>query len=237
MAEDFDSGNPLQRTSQWLNDRHGCLTASRAAAVINRRRDGKPTAAYQALMGILIAERITGEVIGTGTTPAMQWGIEHEAEARDAYEVETGELVDLVGFVPHPEIPWFGASPDGLVGDDGLLEIKCPNTTTHLERIAAGVVPEEYRPQMLVQLLCTGRRWVDFVDYDPRLKGPWKHLKFWTIRFQPTDEELEQAEKLCRQFLAEAQALFEKLQSLTKPAIEAAASQPKFEPFTSKKRS
>lgn len=198
-------GNPLQRTAEWLRDRTGCLTASRFADVMARKRDGSPTKAYYDLIDTLIAERVTGDSIGIGTTAAMQWGIDHEDEARAEYEAQTGSFVDLCGFIPHPTVDWLGASPDGLVGSDGLVEIKCPfSTVVHLRRIAAKVVPEEYRPQMLLQLICTGRKWCDFVDFDPRLiGGPYERLAFWTIRFEPTEEEREKALALAKDFLAE----------------------------------
>lgn len=205
-------GNPLQRTAQWLHDRTGCLTASRFADVLARKRDGKPTKAYFDLIDTIVAERVTGECIGIGDTAALAWGRDHEAEAREKYEAETGCFVDLVGFIPHPSIQWLGASPDGLIGNDGLIEIKCPfSTTVHLRRIRAGVVPPEYVPQMLLQCLCTGRKWVDFVQYDPRLKGEWEHLQLWTIRFTPTDEELASAEKAATEFL---QAVDEEMQAM-----------------------
>lgn len=208
--------NPLQCTAEWLHQRAGCLTASRAAAVLNRsKRTGEPLQAYYDLRDQLIAERITGQSIGVGTTAAMQWGIDHEGDARVAYQVETGEVVDLVGFVLHPTIARLGASPDGLVGTDGLVEIKCPNTTTHLRRIAARIVPHEYRPQMLVQMLCTGRRWCDFVDYDPRLTGAYERYRLWVVRYEPTAEELDDARQKCVDFLKEVedemQALLEKI--------------------------
>lgn len=193
--------NEFQRTYEWFNDRIGCLTASHADAVIPRQKNGKPYKAYEDEMNRIIAERITGTPIGVGTTEAMQWGIDHEDEAKDAYELATGNLVVNTGFILHPSIHYFGASPDGLVGSDGLIEIKCPNTVTHLSRIAAKVVPEEYKPQMLVQLLCTGRRFVDFVDFDPRIGGEYEHLQFWTIRYEPTEEELQEAEQRCVEFL------------------------------------
>lgn len=192
--------NELQGTYEWFNNRIGCLTASHAA-VIPRQKSGKPYKAYDDEMNRIIAERITGLPIGVGTTEAMQWGIDHEDEAKDAYELATGNLVVNTGFILHPTILYFGASPDGLVGDDGLIEIKCPNTVTHLSRIAANVVPEEYKPQMLVQLLCTGRKYVDFVDFDPRIGGEYEHLQFWTIRYEPTAEELKEAEERCVEFL------------------------------------
>lgn len=201
-----DTGNPLQRTGEWLRARCGCLTASRAAAVLNRsKRDGRPLQAYFDLRDQLIAERVTGESIGIAPTAAMQWGIDHEADARAAYEARTSACVDLCGFIPHPSIKWLGASPDGLIDDDGLLEIKCPATTAHLRRIAAGVVPTEYKPQMLVQLLCTGRKWCDFVDYDPRCGGAYERYRLWVIRYQPTQEELEDARQKCVDFLIDVE--------------------------------
>ena len=194
--------SPLQQTAQWFQSRIGCLTASQAYDVLARSKsNGKPLKGYYDLMDKIIAERLTNEAIGVPMTAAMQWGVDHEDEARERYEAETGQFVELVGFIPHPEIKYFGASPDALVGKDGLLEIKCPTTTTHIRRIKAGVVPDEYRAQMLVQLLCTGRKWVDYVDYDPRLKGDFERLQFWSIRFEPTLEELNDAKEKCLEFL------------------------------------
>lgn len=211
----METSNPLQRTAEWFSDRTGCLTASRFAAVLKRKRDGTPTQAYFDLLDTVVAERITGNCIGIGDAPALAWGRDHEDEARERYEVETGEVVDLVGFIPHPEIKWLGASPDGLVDDDGLLEIKCPfSTVVHLKRIRAGVVPPEYVPQMLLQCICTGRKWVDFVDYDPRLIGtPYEHLAFWTVRYTPTEEEKAAAIEAAKTFLADVdQAMKDLLQ-------------------------
>ena len=199
--------SPLQCTKEWFQSRIGCLTASQAKDVLARSKtNGKPLKGYFDLIEKLITERITGEPVSFGLTPAMQWGIDHEDEARARYECETGELVDLVGFVPHPTIAMFGASPDGLIGKDGLLEIKCPTTVTQIRRVKAGVVPEEYKAQMQVQLLCTGRKWVDFVSYDPRVKGEYDRFQFWTIRYEPTAEELNDTERKCAEFLEEVEA-------------------------------
>lgn len=212
MTED-ESTNPYQRSAQWFNDRCGCLTASRAAEVFAvSSYDGKPRKAYYDLIDKILLERITNECESNFTTKAMQWGIDHEGDAREEYEYNTGETVELVGFVHHPEIPWFGASPDGLVGDEGLIEIKCPTTLVHLRRIKAGVVPEEYKPQMLVQCLCTGRKWVDFVDYDPRLYGTeLEPLAYWKIRYTPTKAELEDALNRCKAFLQEVHDSYKEL--------------------------
>ncbi|MDO5532582.1 lambda exonuclease family protein [Sutterella sp.] len=216
-----DNSNPLQRGQQWFSDRCGCLTASRAAAVLQRnKRTGEPLAAYETLIDTIVAERLTGDVVGIGTTPAMQWGIDHEGDAREKYEEETGEFVELTGFIPHPEIPNFGASPDGLVGDEGLLEIKCPSTPVHMRRVMAGEVPPEYIPQMLVQCLCTGRKWVDFVDYDPRIRI--ERFRFFRIRFTPSAGELAEAERHCREFLAEVDRRMAKILAHGLPAKEAA---------------
>ena len=195
-----------QRTAEWFAARVGCLTASRAAAAIERTKAGKPTAKYAAMLDEIIVERLTGEPAEHFETPAMRWGTEHEDEAREAYELATGELVEQTGFVPHPSIEYLGASPDGLIGDDGLLEIKCPNTLTHIQRVRAGVVPDEYKPQMLVQLLCTGRKWVDFVDFDPRIPAQYASKRLLIVRYEPTAEELETASIRCQEFLAEVDA-------------------------------
>ena len=204
--------SPLQQTREWFQSRVGCLTASQAKDVLARSKtNGKPLKGYYDLMEKLITERLTGEPVSFGMTPAMQWGVDHEDEARTRYEDETGELVDLVGFIPHPSIEMFGASPDGFVGEDGLLEIKCPNTVTQIRRVKAGVVPEEYKAQMQVQLLCTGRKWVDFVSYDPRIQGEYERFQFWTIRYEPTEEELKDTERKCVEFLEEVEAEMAKL--------------------------
>lgn len=203
--------NDLQRTPEWYADRCGCLTASAAAPLFAMRKDGKPTVAYYDLLDRLIAERVSGEVQGSYFKAAMQWGIDHEDDARVAYEAATFNDVQLVGFVHHPEVPFLGASPDGLIGHDGLLEIKCPNTTTHLRRIKEGIVPPEYIPQMIVQCLCTGRQWVDYVDFDPRCRGRFEHLAYWSIRFTPTQEQLDDALKRCVDFLVLVEQTLEDL--------------------------
>lgn len=98
-----------------------------------------------------------------------------------------------------------------MIGHDGLLEIKCPNTTTHLRRIKEGIVPPEYIPQMIVQCLCTGRQWVDYVDFDPRCRGRFEHLAYWSIRFTPTQEQLDDALKRCVDFLVLVEQTLEDL--------------------------
>lgn len=191
-----------QRTAEWFQARLGKLTASRAEAAFSTyktaAKKGQPTEVARKLILEIAFERTTGNRIESPMNFAMQWGVDHEQEARQAYIEKTGNLVTEVGFIDHPEINWMGASPDGLVGEDGLVEIKCPSEITHIERLLADEVPEQYKNQMLIQLLCTGRKWCDFVDYDPRNTMNPLFIK----RFEPTAAELAEAEDKAIIFLS-----------------------------------
>jgi len=137
----------------------------------------------------------------------MQWGIDHEPLAKEKFENETGILIQDVGFVPHPTIENFGASPDGLTSDGYLIETKCPSSTTHLKYLLdKDNIPEEYKPQMCVQALCTGRKKIWFVSYDPRF--PPKQQMFVKL-YEPTQEELDAVEAAAIKFLAEVDELFD----------------------------
>lgn len=193
----------------WLSARAGKLTASRMGAALDFRKDGTPGAARVKLMHEILAERLTGDSVRHYVTDAMQWGIEREAEARAAYEADTGALVADAGFYDHPRIDLFGATPDGLIDADGLIEIKCPQTATFVEWRMAGVVPAMHKPQMLAQLACTGRRWCEFVAFDPRVKNPAHRL--FVRRFAPTADEIAEIEAAAERFLAEVEALWETL--------------------------
>ena len=212
-------GNPYQRTAEWFEARTGCLTASSVADImptVKELKSGEIKKTYrearEKLMNIIIAERVSGIARDNYTSAAMQWGIDHEDDARTAYEVHTGNLVELTGFIPHPEVKYLGASPDGLIDDDGVLEIKCPNPATHISYLRGGVVPEEYRPQVLLQLVVTGRKWCDFVSYDPRAK----ELAFFCVRWTPTQEEREALLVECKKFLEETEKVFNELKENTK---------------------
>jgi putative phage-type endonuclease len=200
LTADNLSSNPYQRSPEWFQERIGCLTASRMAAVLDFRKDGKPGASRIKLLNDMVSERATDSMTQMYVNEAMQHGIDTEDEARDAYEALTGNKVSLVGMIPHPRIEFCGASPDGLVGVDGLLEIKCPTTTTHIDYVKEGVVPDQYKPQMLLQLACTRRQWCDFFSYDPRILKGQKHF---LIRFEPSQDEIVGIEKLAEQFLDE----------------------------------
>jgi len=157
-----------QRSDEWFAARIGKVTASRVADVLAKTKTGYSTTRDN-YMAQLVCERLTGEKGESFNNAAMQWGTETEPLARISYEVAHNVLVDEVGFVPHPTIEMAGASPDGLVGDDGLLEIKCPNTATHIETLLSQTVPGKYNTQMQFQMACTGRSWCDFVSFDNRL--------------------------------------------------------------------
>lgn len=156
----------------------------------------------------VVTERLTGIPVASFQNAAMLWGTQTEPFAREAHEAETGDLVQRVGFIKHPTIAWVGASPDGFIGDDGLIEIKCPESTTHLEWMDAARVPPEHIPQIQFQLWVTGRQWCDFVSYDPRFP---EDLRLFTVRVKRDDKYIENlAAEVCN-FLAEADALYLRL--------------------------
>ena len=188
-----------QRTEEWHEARLGKVTASRLADVLATIKTGE--AAARANYRIeLVAERLTGLRSPGFTSTAMQWGIDYERAAVAAYELETGRIVSDVGFVVHPEIADSGASPDGLVGDDGLIEIKCPETKTHVHTLLHKKVPAQYMPQIQWQMACTGRSWVDFVSFDPRLP---EHLMLAIIKVERDQSLIEQYENEVKKFLDE----------------------------------
>ncbi len=196
-----------QGTVEWLKERCGCLTASRMAEAMDFLKGGKESEKRRKLKIEIIAERMTDIMVSRFVNDAMQWGIETEPAARARYEEVTGTLASPCGFALHGDIPFFGASPDGLIDDYGLLEVKCPTTTTYTEWLTGGVVPEQHKPQMLAQLAVTGRKWCDFFAFDPRIKAE-QHQHFLR-RFEPKEEEILKVEAAAVMFLAEVDALFE----------------------------
>ncbi len=174
-----------QRSDEWFAARMGKVTASRMADVMARTKSGYG-AGRANYMAELICERLTGASAERFTNAAMQWGTDVEPQARAAYEFLTDATVSETGFHLHPAICDLGASPDGLVGNDGLLEIKCPNTGTHLDTLIGETIPQKYVLQMHTQMLCTGRVWCDFVSFDPRLPA---ELQIW-IKRVPLDADL-----------------------------------------------
>ena len=157
-----------QRTDEWFAARLGKVTASKVADVMARTKSGY-SASRENYMAQLVVEQITGTRQESFTNSAMQWGTDQEPFARGAYEAATGNMVEEVGFVNHPTILMAGASPDGLIGDDGCVEIKCPNTATMIETLLTGSIPQKYFAQMQFQMVCAGRAWCDYVVFDPRM--------------------------------------------------------------------
>lgn len=201
--------NP-QGSEGWRQDRIGKVTASRIADLMAKTKTGWG-ASRANYMAELIAERLTGVPAASFTNAAMQWGTETEPQARAAYEFFTGHDVTEVGLIDHPTIPMSGASPDGLVLDDGGLEIKCPNTATHIETLLSGSIPVKYADQMQWGMACTGRKWWDFVSFDPRMP---EHMRFFCVRVQRDPKRIEEITAAVIQFQAELKDKLARLQSL-----------------------
>lgn len=174
-----------QGSAAWMDARRGKITASRIKDVMNYLKKGGESAARRNYRKELRTERITGRSAEHYVSPAMDHGTEYEPYARAAYEVATNVMVDKVGFVLHPTLDCTGASSDGLVDDDGLIEIKCPESGNHLDWIQGGVVPEDHYDQIQWNLRCTERAYADFISFDPR--SP-EGLRIFVIRV-PRDEE------------------------------------------------
>lgn len=196
-----------QRSDEWFAARLGRVTASRVADLMAKTKSG-PSASRGNYMADLILERLTGIRPEGFTNAAMVWGTDTEPQARAAYEFLTDAEVVEDGFVLHPVISDFGASPDGLIGDVGLLEIKCPNTAAHIETLLTGEVPGKYVTQMQAQMACTGRAWCDFVSFDPRMPGD---MQLFVRRVARDDAFITQMEGEITSFLAE---LAQKLDAL-----------------------
>jgi putative phage-type endonuclease len=190
-----------QGSEEWKTLRLGKITASRVSQVMGKSR--------QNFLAIIAAERISKQA-ESFTNAAMQWGIDTEPFAREAYEARNGVKVVQVGFCLHPTIKDAGASPDGLVGDDGLIEIKCPNTSTHVGTLIDQKAPTKYIPQIQFQLACTGRQWCDFVSFDPRIEQ-----SFFQIRVERDSEYIEKMEKEVSEFLEEVDRLVNQIQGNT----------------------
>lgn len=198
-----------QRTPEWFVERMGKVTGSRIADVVARTKSGYG-ASRANYMAQLLVERLTLTPSESYINSAMQWGIDHEPLARAAYEFLYDRKVELVAFVEHPVINMAGCSPDGFVGDEGLVEFKCPNTATHIETLLTGKVDQKYIHQMQWQMACTDRRWCDFVSFDPRLPAK---LQMWRKRVTRDDKVIEMLENETMKFL---QDLDDKVEALNK---------------------
>jgi putative phage-type endonuclease len=192
----------IQGTEEWKLARCGSLGASRMADAVARIAKGYG-ASRANLMAELLVERLTGVPNEGFVSPAMAWGTEKEPEARAAYEFRADVDVQQVGIVPHPTIAGTHASPDGLVGEDGLIEIKCPNTASHVETLLGDDIAGKYITQMQWQMACTGRKWCDFVSFDPRLP---ETMALFVKRVNRDDRRIAELETEARAFLTELDA-------------------------------
>lgn len=199
-----------QGTDAWHQARLGKVTASKVADLMAKTKSG-PSASRINYMMELLCQRLTGSREEGYVNAAMQRGTDLEPIARIAYEASEGVLVDQVGFVAHASIEGFGASPDGLVGGDGLIEIKCPNTAQHVDFLRTGKPDGKYITQMQAQMACTGRSFCDFVSYDDRLPGP---LQYKRVRVMRDEKFILAMETEVRAFLRELDDLVEEMRNL-----------------------
>ena len=190
----------IQRSPEWYAERCGSLGASQLADALAKTKSGWG-ASRANLRAKLVVERLTGQQEeGFIRSAAMQWGVDKEEEARIAYSFVTGRDVVEVGLYKHPTIIGSHASPDGLVDEDGCIEIKCPNSATHIETLKSNLIAHRYLLQMQWQMACANRKWCDFVSFDPRMPD---HLMLYIQRVQRDDDMLKILESEVSEFLAE----------------------------------
>lgn len=210
MSPQFEQGS-----ESWFQIRCGRVTASRIADLMARTKTGWG-ASRANYMAQIVVERLTGAVEPSYQNAAMQWGIEKEPEARAAYRFREDADVTETDFVLHPALFMAGASPDGLVGERGLVEIKCPSSATHMDTLRGGSIPDKYQLQMLWQMACTGRDWCDFVSYDPRFP---EAMRLFVKRLDRDAERIAEIEQHVRDFLDEVQAAIDDLNAKHGPDI------------------
>lgn len=191
-----------QGTPEWLAARAGHATASRFCDVMAKLKSGGEAATRRAYKLQLVTERLTRQPCETYKNAAMEWGTQTEPFARAAYETDRGLMVDETGFLPHPTVQWVGGSPDGLVGQEGLVEIKCPhNSVVHVETVTGGM-PAEHRAQVQGLLWITERQWCDFISFDPRMPDK---LQLYVERVKRDEDYIAKLAAEVEQFLGEVE--------------------------------
>lgn len=205
-----------QRSQEWFAARLGKVTASRIGDLMAKTKSGY-AASRANYMAELLVERLTGEPREGFQSAAMAWGTDTEPMARSAYTFHTDASVEQVGFVDHPTVPQSGASPDGLVDERGMVEIKCPNTATHIDTLLGASIQRKYLLQMQWQMACTGRVWCDFVSFDPRLP---EEMRLHVTRVERDDDLVAEIESAVRDFLAQ---LEDRVTTLRSKYMETAA--------------
>lgn len=207
-----------QRTAEWHQARLGRLTASRVADMMAKTRNGWGASRTNYAWELAI-ERLTGQPASSFCSAPMQWGIDQEDAARAAYQIHALCTVEEIGFVQHPKL-FAGASPDGLIGENGMLEIKCPNSATHGETLLNGTIADKYLKQMQFQMACTGREWCDFASFDPRFP---EHMQLWVQRVERDDKAIAEIEECAAEFLAEVESTVAALRNTYDPQQKEAA--------------
>lgn len=196
-----------QGTDEWKMARLGHVSASNLDAVMAKVKTGEAKTRLDYKIRVA-TEQITNAIQDSYSNQYMEWGIEQEPFARMAYEACTESFVEKTGFWKHPDIKWFGCSPDGLVGDDGLIEIKCPKSTTHVKYLLDNKLPDDYYWQVHGQMLVTGRKWVDFISFDPRMP---EHKQLFIIRVNRDEEIMAQLKVAVIGFLSEVDEMIQKI--------------------------
>lgn len=217
----------LQSDPAWAAARLGHVTASRIADIMAKTKSG-PSTSRANYAAELVSERLTGSPADRFLNAAMQWGLDTEPHARAAYEFHADVTCGAAAFVTHPTIEWAAATPDGFVGDDGLVEFKCPNTATHIDTLLGASIAEKYRLQMQWQMACTSRSWCDYVSFDPRLP---EEMRMFVKRVNRDDDLIASLEKEVTAFLADVASSIERLRrtygSPTRAALVASLEQGK----------
>ena len=195
-----------QGSDAWHQLRLGKVTASRVSDVMAKIKTGE-SASRKNYRAELVVQRLTGLPSESFTNAAMEWGTATEPMARIAYEIAKEVLVEQVGFIDHPTIAMFGCSPDGLA-HDGMIEIKCPNSATHIEYLTDNKAPAKYINQMQCQMAVTGRKWCDFVSFDPRLP---EDLQLFVVRVERDQKYIDSMEVEVVEFLTEVEGMVNQL--------------------------
>jgi len=206
-----------QRSPEWLKMRCGAVTGSRVGDVITKLKKGGYSSSRQTYLMELVCERLSGLHADHYVSPAMEFGMENESCARAEYELQCEVDVKQIGLAMHDKINYFMASPDGLVGEDGCIEIKVPNSMTHLNWLICGEVPPEHVPQMKAVMCCANRQWCDFVSFDPRMP---KDLRLFVRRLYRDGPMILEMEQEVEKFLAEVEAAMQRALD-AKPIIRA----------------
>ena len=205
MSDDIE-----QRSGAWIQKRLGFCGCSRIGDVMATGRSGQPSATRRNYMHELLCERLTGVHNETYCSKEMQWGVEQEPIARSLYEAKTGQMVIETGGMEHPKIKWWYGSPDGLIGNDGGIEIKCKTTANHLETMMSGKIDTAHLYQITGYVEIFNLSWYDYVGFDPRLP---ENLQLYVKRFYRDDLPIDEVRDAVIKFIDELNELERKVRA------------------------